>query len=64
MFGVHLARIAAAHGVDVEEDIATIIPAEADADSDEPLPPLFPWLTCPLRAQGPICGSSGVVVGR
>jgi len=54
VFGVHLARIAAAHGVDVEEDIATIIPAEADADSDEPLPPLFPWL---MPAEGTDVGT-------
>lgn len=30
VFGVHVARIAAAHGLDVEDDLASILPATSD----------------------------------
>lgn len=32
VFGVHVTRIAAAHGLDVEDQLAAILPAGADAD--------------------------------
>lgn len=32
VFGVHLARMAAQHGLDVEEDLAKILPANAESD--------------------------------
>jgi hypothetical protein len=34
-FGVHVARIAAAFKLDVEDRLASILPANADADTDE-----------------------------
>jgi hypothetical protein len=34
VFGVHIARIAAQHGLDVEDDLARILPA-SDVESDE-----------------------------
>lgn len=30
VFGVHIARLAASHGLDVEDELATILPAETD----------------------------------
>ena len=31
VFGIHIARIAAAHGLDVEDQLASILPSSADA---------------------------------
>jgi hypothetical protein len=34
-FGIHVAKIAAAFKLDVEDRLASILPANADADTDE-----------------------------
>lgn len=35
VFGIHIARIAAAYGLDVEDDLATILPGEDEPSDDE-----------------------------
>ena len=32
VFGIHVARLAAAHGLDVEDDLAAILPGKDDDD--------------------------------
>ena len=42
VFGVHLAQIAGQHGMDVEDDLAQILPAEDDGQVTKSLPPAAP----------------------
>jgi len=39
VFGIHIAQLAAAYGLDVEGDLATILPGAADQDEPEALEP-------------------------
>ena len=39
VFGIHIARLAAAHGLDVEDELASILPGSADQDEPERIEP-------------------------
>ena len=54
VFGIHIARISAAYGIDVEEDLARILPEDSGIEDDElNTAPAGPYLRGSQRALRP-----------
>lgn len=42
VFGIHIARLAVAYGIDVEEPLVSVLPLDPDVDEDESMPAAHP----------------------